>query len=96
MAAHRLYGLGRPDLLFHCLMDCRRGLVALHTPAPGPVDRDAVTYWIDWRPGTEGAANGQRPTSGAGHRGHVPALRPVARAARPPTPARPASFPLLG
>ncbi|MGW6576418.1 maleylpyruvate isomerase N-terminal domain-containing protein [Streptomyces sp. NPDC054945] len=48
------------DLLFHCLMDCRRGLVALHTPAPGPVDRDAVTYWSDWRPDTEGAANGRR------------------------------------
>ncbi|MFG2974422.1 maleylpyruvate isomerase N-terminal domain-containing protein [Streptomyces sp. NPDC048331] len=48
------------DLLHHCLMDCERGLVALHTPAPGPVDRDAVTYWSDWRPGTEGAANGRR------------------------------------
>ncbi|MGW3328857.1 maleylpyruvate isomerase N-terminal domain-containing protein [Streptomyces virginiae] len=48
------------DLLFHCLMDCQRGLVALHTPTPGPVDRDAVTYWSDWRPGNEGAANGRR------------------------------------
>ncbi|GAA2647912.1 MULTISPECIES: maleylpyruvate isomerase N-terminal domain-containing protein [Streptomyces] len=48
------------DLLFHCLMDCQRGLVALHTPAPGPADRDAVTYWSDRRPDREGAANGRR------------------------------------
>ncbi|MEU7552814.1 maleylpyruvate isomerase N-terminal domain-containing protein [Streptomyces sp. NPDC044571] len=48
------------DLLFHCLMDCQRGLVALHTPSSGPVDRDAVTYWQDWRPDSAGAANGRR------------------------------------
>ncbi|MFE9248028.1 maleylpyruvate isomerase N-terminal domain-containing protein [Streptomyces sp. NPDC007088] len=48
------------DLVFHCLMDAQRGLVALHTPARGPVDRDAVTYWADSRPGTDGAANGRR------------------------------------
>ncbi|WP_437086550.1 maleylpyruvate isomerase N-terminal domain-containing protein [Streptomyces sp. enrichment culture] len=48
------------DLLFHCLVDCQRGLVALHTPAGGPVDRDAVSYWSDWRPGTEGAADDRR------------------------------------
>ncbi|WP_189295482.1 maleylpyruvate isomerase N-terminal domain-containing protein [Streptomyces cinerochromogenes] len=48
------------DLVFHCLQDAQRGLVALHTPADGPVDRDAVTYWQDWRPDTAGAANGRR------------------------------------
>jgi uncharacterized protein (TIGR03083 family) len=48
------------DLVFHCLADAQRGLVALHTPAPGPVDRDAVTYWQDWRPDSAGAANGRR------------------------------------
>ncbi|MEU0335158.1 maleylpyruvate isomerase N-terminal domain-containing protein [Streptomyces sp. NPDC006193] len=48
------------DLVFHCLQDAQRGLVALHTPADGPADRDAVTYWQDWRPGTAGAANGRR------------------------------------
>ncbi|MFG2637629.1 maleylpyruvate isomerase N-terminal domain-containing protein [Streptomyces sp. NPDC048362] len=48
------------DLVFHCLMDAQRGLVALHTPADRPVDRDAVTYWRDWRPDTIGAANGRR------------------------------------
>ncbi|AKN74659.1 MULTISPECIES: maleylpyruvate isomerase N-terminal domain-containing protein [Streptomyces] len=48
------------DLVFHCLHDAQRGLVALHTPADAPVDRDAVTYWQDWRPDTAGAANGRR------------------------------------
>ncbi|MFF5860303.1 maleylpyruvate isomerase N-terminal domain-containing protein [Streptomyces sp. NPDC012751] len=48
------------DLVFHCLGDAQRALVALHTPTDGPVDRDAVTYWRDWRPDTAGAANGRR------------------------------------
>ncbi|WP_405782914.1 maleylpyruvate isomerase N-terminal domain-containing protein [Streptomyces sp. NBC_00859] len=50
------------DLVFHCLADAQRGLVALHTPASGPADRDAVTYWADWQPDTIGAANGRRYT----------------------------------
>ncbi len=33
------------DLLLHLLGDAQRGLVALATPAAGPPDRDAVTYW---------------------------------------------------
>jgi uncharacterized protein (TIGR03083 family) len=48
------------DLVFHCLADAQRALVALHTPARGPVDRDAVTYWSDWQPGSVGAAHGRR------------------------------------
>ncbi|MEU6508905.1 maleylpyruvate isomerase N-terminal domain-containing protein [Streptomyces sp. NPDC046942] len=48
------------DLLFHCLGDAQRALVALHTPSPEPADRDAVTYWQDWRPNPVGAANGRR------------------------------------
>ncbi|MGW5196980.1 maleylpyruvate isomerase N-terminal domain-containing protein [Streptomyces spiralis] len=48
------------DLVFHCLADAQRGLVALHTPASGPVTRDAVTYWTDWAPDPVGAANGRR------------------------------------
>jgi Mycothiol maleylpyruvate isomerase N-terminal domain len=35
------------DLLLHLLSDAQRGLVALATPADGPADRDAVTYWVD-------------------------------------------------
>ncbi|MBB0231641.1 hypothetical protein FOE67_19585 [Streptomyces calidiresistens] len=43
------------DLVFHCLCDLRRGLVALHTPADREPDRDAVDYWADWVPGTDGS-----------------------------------------
>ncbi|WP_079403202.1 maleylpyruvate isomerase N-terminal domain-containing protein [Streptomyces sp. 3211] len=50
------------DLVFHCLSDAQRGLVALHTPAGRTPDRDAVTYWEDWRPDAVGAANGRRFT----------------------------------
>ncbi|WP_369394142.1 maleylpyruvate isomerase N-terminal domain-containing protein [Streptomyces sp. CG1] len=48
------------DLVFHCLGDAQRALVALHTPVREPADRDAMTYWQDWRPDTTGAANGRR------------------------------------
>lgn len=48
------------DLVFHCVSDAQRGLVALHTPVERPPDRDAVTYWEDWRPEPVGAANGRR------------------------------------
>jgi hypothetical protein len=33
---------------------------AASSPAAGPADRDAVTYWTDWRPNPVGAANGRR------------------------------------
>lgn len=48
------------DLVFHCLADAQRGLVALHTPTDREPDRDAVSYWGDWKPDTVGAANGRR------------------------------------
>jgi hypothetical protein len=48
------------DLVFHLWTDAQRALVALHTPAAGPADRDAVTYWADWTPDPAGAANGRR------------------------------------
>lgn len=38
------------DLVLHLLGDAQRALVALATPADGPADRDAVTYWRDWQP----------------------------------------------
>ena len=50
------------DLVFHLLEDARRALVALGTPASGPADVDAVTYWIGWLPGTDGAGRMQRST----------------------------------
>ncbi|MEV8127436.1 maleylpyruvate isomerase N-terminal domain-containing protein [Streptomyces sp. NPDC085944] len=48
------------DLMFHLLADARRALVALHTPAAAPPDRDAVTYWTHWAPNPVGAAHGRR------------------------------------
>ncbi|MDZ5660334.1 maleylpyruvate isomerase N-terminal domain-containing protein [Nocardioides sp. S-58] len=36
------------DLVWHLHADAVRGLVAAHTPAPGPADRDAVSYWRAW------------------------------------------------
>src|SRR3954447_9726913 len=38
------------DLGFHLLSDARRALVALSTPADGPADTDAVSYWTAWQP----------------------------------------------
>lgn len=35
------------DLVHHLLGDAQRALVALATPASGPADKDAVTYWLD-------------------------------------------------
>jgi len=48
------------DLVFHCLADAQRALVALHTPADREPDVDAVGYWAAWTPGGTGAANGRR------------------------------------
>lgn len=50
------------DLVHHLLSDAQRALVALHTPAVGPADVDAVSYWKSWRPGTPSAAVGLRST----------------------------------
>ncbi|MCA0144522.1 maleylpyruvate isomerase N-terminal domain-containing protein [Blastococcus sp. LR1] len=38
------------DLTFHLLGDARRALVGLNTPAGGPAERDAVSYWRAWQP----------------------------------------------
>jgi hypothetical protein len=53
-------GWAARDLVFHCLGDAQRALVALHTPSGREPDRDAVSYWADWTPGGTGAANGRR------------------------------------
>lgn len=50
------------DLTHHCVSDAQRALVALHSPTGEPVNRDAVTYWQDWGPDPDGAANGRRYT----------------------------------
>lgn len=41
----RCAGWSVRELVLHLLGDAQRGLVALATPAAGPTDRDAVTYW---------------------------------------------------
>ena len=43
----RCAGWAVRDLLVHLLGGAQRGLVALATPAAGPADRDAVSYWAD-------------------------------------------------
>lgn len=50
------------DLVHHLLTDAQRALVALHTPAAGPADVDAVSYWAAWQPETPGADAGRRGT----------------------------------
>lgn len=47
------------ELLLHQLLDARRALVALATPAQGEPDVDEVTYWRPFRPdeGDGGAAH---------------------------------------
>jgi hypothetical protein len=50
------------DLVHHLLADAQRALVALHTPACGPTDVDAVSYWRAWQPDTPGADAGRRGT----------------------------------
>jgi hypothetical protein len=56
----RCAGWSARDLTFHLLGDTQRALVALHTPAQGPADVDAVSYWGNWQPGTPGADAGRR------------------------------------
>ena len=45
LAFSRCRGWVVADVLFHLLCDAQRALVALASPAPGPPDRDFVSYW---------------------------------------------------
>ncbi len=58
----RCSGWAVRDLVFHLLGDAQRALVALHTPAPGPADVDAVSYWRGWQPEPPGDDLGRRAT----------------------------------
>jgi uncharacterized protein (TIGR03083 family) len=48
------------DLVFHVVGDAQRALVALHTPADPPADRDSATYWRGWGSDPVGDAAGRR------------------------------------
>jgi hypothetical protein len=53
------------DLAYHLVGDARRALVALATPAGGPLDTTAVDYWRPFRPSRPGDADGLWPTRAA-------------------------------
>lgn len=72
-------GWSARDLLFHCLSDAHRALRALATPA-GPdaePDRDAVTYWLAWKPGNDPARDELRWTRVSASA--WPSVRPLAQ-----------------
>ncbi len=62
------------DLLLHLAADCQRALVALATPSAEEVDTDEISYWSQWKPGTEGAQAALRGT-----RWRVPAVDALLR-----------------
>jgi Mycothiol maleylpyruvate isomerase N-terminal domain len=59
LAFSRCHGWVVADVLFHLLCDAQRALVALASPAPGPPDRDFVTYW----PGFAAEAHDPAPSA---------------------------------
>lgn len=50
------------DVLQHLLGDAQRALVALATPAAGPADRDATSYWRDAPGAPDADSRGIRAT----------------------------------
>lgn len=50
------------DLIHHLLSDAQRALVALATPARGPADKDAATYWLDSPGASDAESRGIRAT----------------------------------
>ena len=58
LAFSRCHGWVVADVLFHLLCDAQRALVALASPAPGPPDRDFVTYWAGFATEADDSAPG--------------------------------------
>ena len=52
MRPSRCAGWAVADVLYHELLDARRALRTFATPSAGPADRDAVSYWRDYAPGS--------------------------------------------
>jgi uncharacterized protein (TIGR03083 family) len=79
MLSSRCAGWAVEDVLYHELLDARRALRTFATPATGPADRDDVSYWRDYAPGTgEDSAPG-----GNGAAAHARYVR-IAASAYPP------------
>jgi uncharacterized protein (TIGR03083 family) len=79
MRPSRCAGWAVADVLYHELLDARRALRTFATPAAGPADRDDVSYWRDYAPGSgEDSAPG-----GDGAAAHARHVRIVASAYRP-------------
>ena len=58
LAFSRCHGWVVADVLFHLLCDAQRALVALASPAPGPPDRDFVSYWTGFATAADDPAPG--------------------------------------
>jgi Mycothiol maleylpyruvate isomerase N-terminal domain len=56
LAFSRCRGWVVADVLFHVLCDAQRALVALASPAPGPPDRDFISYWTGFAAEADGSA----------------------------------------
>jgi uncharacterized protein (TIGR03083 family) len=79
MRPSRCAGWAVADVLYHELLDARRALRTFATPAAGPTDRDGVSYWRDYAPGS----GGDSAPGGDGAAEHARHVRIVASAYRP-------------
>jgi Mycothiol maleylpyruvate isomerase N-terminal domain len=53
MRPTRCAGWAVTDVLYYQLLDARRALRTFASPSSGPADRDYVSYWREFRPGTD-------------------------------------------
>jgi Mycothiol maleylpyruvate isomerase N-terminal domain len=79
MLPSRCTGWAVTDVLYHQLLDARRALRTLASPAPGPADVDAVSYWRHYAPRRDEAGPGPDAESAA----HARYVR-IAASAYPP------------
>ena len=79
MRPSRCAGWAVADVLYHELLDARRALRTFATPAAGPADRDDVSYWRDYAPGS----GGESAPGGDEAAAHARYVRIAASAYRP-------------
>ncbi|MGA8457395.1 MAG: maleylpyruvate isomerase N-terminal domain-containing protein, partial [Streptosporangiaceae bacterium] len=70
MLPSRCAGWAVGDVLYHQLLDARRALRAFASPAAGPTDADAVSYWRSYGPGS-GEHEALGAAQAAAHARHV-------------------------